>query len=350
MTEPQIKPFSPARAAIELVAIDIDGTLLNSSIQLTDRVEKAIKAATAQGVKIVLATGKTRVAALDILTRLGLQTPGIYVQGVVTYSADGSIQNQLILKDSVVRQVLTFAEDRGFTALAYSGSRILMRAHNADIEAAIRKYHDSTPEIVGPIQNLLASVSINKVVLIGDARAITALRWQLNIQIGTSARLVQAGIPSMLEVLPPGASKGTALKRLASELKITTDRIMAIGDAENDVEMIQFAGIGIAMGNADDKTKAAANHVVATNDADGVAEALERFVIIPPPPAPPVDVVAPTAVATTAETTAPSTPADATTTAPAPTAPAPTAPTPTATAPSADITTPAPPTSKEESA
>lgn len=267
---------------IEAVVIDIDGTLLNSASELTKRVETAIKNAIAQGVKIILATGKTRVSVDSFVGRLGIDSPGIFVQGCVTCNADGSIRTQTTLNDAIARQFITYAEDRGFAVALYSGSRILVRAHSKYVEDHITHYHEVQPEAVGPLQNQLGSTPVNKLIAFGEPRAITGLRWQLNLQIGSLARILQAGVPEMLEVLPLGASKGAALKHLASELRISSERILAIGDAENDIEMIQFAGIGIAMGNADERTKAAADHVVAGNNQDGVAEALEKFVIVKP--------------------------------------------------------------------
>ncbi|MCK6579026.1 MAG: Cof-type HAD-IIB family hydrolase [Anaerolineae bacterium] len=276
-------PVETKLIKIEMVAIDLDGTLLNSASQMTSRVEAAVKSAAAQGIRIVIATGKTRKSAMPFLERLGLDALGIFVQGTVTYNSDGSIRHQLTLDDSTARQVITFAEDRGFMVALYSGSRILLRAPHKVFQDSMRHYHEVDSEIVGPLQNQVGSLPINKIITIGDGRATTALRWQLGLQVSTTARMVQAGIPTMLEIIPPGASKGAALKRLASDLRIASAAVMAIGDAENDVEMIQYAGIGVAMGNADDHVKSSADQVVASNDADGVAEALERWVIVKPP-------------------------------------------------------------------
>jgi Cof subfamily protein (haloacid dehalogenase superfamily) len=271
---------------IKLIAIDIDGTLLNSQNQLSERNEKALKAAIAKGVQIVLATGKTRPSADWINARLGLTAPGIFLQGQIAYDADGKVRYQQTLSPAIARQVLTFAEDRGFLMVAYSGSRILVRAANPALADGITKYHEPQYEVVGPLQNILDSVPINKLMAIGEPRSIAALRWQLSTQLNGSARLMQAGLSNMVEVLPQGGSKGNALKHLLKELKIAPENVMAMGDAENDMEMIQLAGIGVAIGNAEAKLKEAAKYTVASNDQDGVAEAIERFVLAEPKPAP----------------------------------------------------------------
>src|SRR5215510_6518389 len=112
---------------IKLIAVDLDGTLLNSQHEMTARTEKAMKAAIAKGIQIVIATGKTFQAAEHLVKRLGLKTPGIFVQGTVTYNPDGSIHSQHTLDSKVARQIITFAEDRGHQLGLYSGKRILVR-------------------------------------------------------------------------------------------------------------------------------------------------------------------------------------------------------------------------------
>ncbi|MCU0497514.1 MAG: Cof-type HAD-IIB family hydrolase [Anaerolineae bacterium] len=266
---------------IKLIVTDLDGTLLTSAHQMTERTEQALKAAINQGVKVVLATGKTRHSGNDIIQRLNLTTPGIYLQGISVHYPDNSVKHQQQLDVKVLRRVITFAEDRGFEVVAYSGTRILAARKNPATQDLHTKYHEPEPEIVGSLHNLIGTTTINKLLIIklGDPRKITALRWQLSKQLDSKeARLVQA-LPDMLEILPPNASKGAALKTLLRELDIKPEEVLAIGDAENDLEMIQMAGIGVAVGNAIDKLKSVANYVVASNDEDGVAEAVERFVL-----------------------------------------------------------------------
>ncbi len=270
---------------IKLIAIDLDGTLLNSQHQISERTEKALKAAIAQGVQIILATGKTFNSGVHIVEKLKLNSPAIYMQGTISYNSDGSLRHQAVLDPSVARQVITFAEDRDYMVAVYSGKRILVRKLHPRIEELTTLYHEPLPEAVGSLQNVLDSVTVNKLLVVkpNDARAINALRWQLKMQINGAARLVSAGIPDMLEILPTGASKGAALKALIKDLGVASENVMALGDAENDIEMIQLAGIGVAVGNASQIVKDAADVVVADNNSDGVAEAIERYVLIAEP-------------------------------------------------------------------
>jgi Cof subfamily protein (haloacid dehalogenase superfamily) len=274
-----------------LIAIDVDGTLLNSQHGLSTRNEQALRAASEQGVHIVFATGKTFHSTVEIVKKLNLNAPGIYMQGTATYNHDGAIRRQFTLKPAVLRQAITFAEDRGFDVALYSGNRILARSVNNRLRELTTYYHEPLPEPVGPLQNILDTTPFNKMIFVkaGETRQITALRWQLSMQINGSARVVQAGVPDHMEMLPTGASKGAALKMLLKDLGIPTEQAMAIGDAENDIEMIEVAGMGVAVNNAAQAVKDVAQHVVASNDDDGVAEAIERFVLKSNQPAVPAE-------------------------------------------------------------
>ncbi len=266
---------------IKLIAIDLDGTLLNSQHEMSTRNEKAIQSALAKGVKVIFATGKTYTAAEWIYKKLGLTSPGVFNQGTAIYSADGSLRSQLVIESRVVRQVITYAEDRGYLTGLYCGRRIVVRAAHPRIAQLTVDYHEPQPEVVGPLQNLLDTVSVNKILFFapGDARRITALRWQLGLQLNGGGELLFSGTPDMLEVLPPKSSKGAGVKQLAKDLGISMNQVMALGDAENDLEMLEMAGWGVAMGNANDHLKGVADAVTSTNDQDGVAEAIEKYVL-----------------------------------------------------------------------
>lgn len=266
---------------IKLIAIDLDGTLLNTQHEMSAHTEKTLKAAIAKGVSVVIATGKTFRAAQHLVKRLGTSAPGIFAQGTITYNQDGSIHSQYTIPAGIARQVITFAEDRGHQVAFYSGNRILVRAMKRRIEELTTHYHEPMPEAVGPLQNMLDNTPVNKIIAIypGGERETQALRWQLNMQLNGSARLLSVGIGDEIEILPAGASKGAALKGLLKEMKLNPSDVMAIGDGENDIEMLEFAGVGVAMGNAPAHVKKVANFTVGTNDEDGVAQAVERFVL-----------------------------------------------------------------------
>ncbi len=268
---------------IRLIVSDVDHTLLNSEHRITERTEKTLRAALDKGVQMMLATGKTFTSASNIVRQLGLSTPTICAQGTVVFNPDGTVRYQQTLDPVITRQIITFAEDRGFSVVAYSGDRLLLRRSHPEFEAMMARYHEPAPEVVGPLQNLMDRLPINKLVVFSFAddapRAIKALRWQLSMQVNGSVRLMQAGVSRMIEILPPGAGKGALLKQVLKELQVLPEEVLAIGDAENDLEMIQMAGVGVAVGNAAQPVKDAADYVAPSFDDDGVADAVERFIL-----------------------------------------------------------------------
>ena len=268
----------PHSTPIRLIATDIDGTLLTPEHELSPRVEQALRGAIAQGIHLVLATGKSRAAGLSIIEKLGIPSHGIFLQGLTLYDEAGKLVHEQTLDPDLVRRVVTIAEDRGFGIIAYSANRILVRRRAPDTDAVLIPFHEPAPEVVGPLQNLAGVLPLNKLLFVGEGAAISALRWQLGHLIGSAGRLMQAGWPNMLELLPPGASKGAMLGRLLDDLSLKPSEVMAIGDAENDLEMVQMAGIGVAMGNATQHLKDVADFVTASNDQDGVAVALEKYI------------------------------------------------------------------------
>lgn len=270
--------------SIELVVADLDGTLLDTNHEVSERAAQAIKKLREQHIRFMLATGKTRQSAIKIIEQLGLDTPGVYVQGLVLQNADGSIRHQTTLDPAIARQAITFAEDRGFSLVAYSGTTTYVRKrdHNTNL---IVEYGEPEPEVVGPLQNILGHTSVNKVAIIdrADARRVKAVRWQLNMQFNGAATLLQPAVAEMLEVLPKGTSKGGGLRMLLKDMGIPPSKVLAVGDGENDIEMLQYAGIGVAVANADEFVRKAANHVTTASYGDGLAEAIERFALKPEP-------------------------------------------------------------------
>lgn len=288
MTEKTL--FTP-KPDIKLIVVDVDHTLLNNESKLSARNEKALKAAMQQGVKVMLATGKNFASCQFIVQQLGLDTPGIYTQGLTIYNADGTLRHQQTLDPNIARRVITFAEERGFAVVAYSEGRLITKTVNPYVMELHTRWKETKPEAVGPLQNLLATTAMNKLVLVspGDVGKIKALRWQLGTQLNGSARIMSGGVPHMVEVLPPGASKGKALRALLKELNVKAENVLAIGDGENDVEMIQLAGVGVAVANAEQALKDVADEITLSNEKDGVAVMVEKYVLPEPEPEKPAE-------------------------------------------------------------
>lgn len=260
---------------IQLVAIDMDGTLLNSQHQLSPGNEVALRRALAAGVKIIFATGKTRTSAVPIIEKLKLDTPGVYSQGLVITHGDGSILYERTLAAALAHKMAAFAQEANCSMVAYSGPDIVTSVRDQYTDVFIN-YHEPAPIAYGSWTAVFTARPVNKFIIVSTKERIDQIRPQLEQTIGQEATIVQA-LDYMVEILPPGASKGDGLRRVLAHLQIDPARVMALGDGENDVEMLQLAGLGVAMGNAMPAAKKAADVVTATNDEDGVAQALARF-------------------------------------------------------------------------
>lgn len=264
---------------IQYIVIDLDGTLLNDEHTLSERNKEVIQKAIARGVKIIIATGKTRAGAEPVINALKLDTPGVFVQGLIICNADGTVRQEHKLDSEVARHVIQYAESQGFEVVAYSGNRLVCKRLDENIEH-IATFGEPMPEAIGSLINQVNTVKMNKLIIIGgNKRKLKAIRWQLEQQMDGKVHFTDGGVLTSLEILPKGANKGQGVKTLLRQLSVNPENVMAIGDAENDVEMLQVAGFAVAVKNASEKTKAVAGEIVASNNDNGVAEAIERFVL-----------------------------------------------------------------------
>ncbi len=268
----------PTPDEIEAIVIDLDGTLLTSDHIMTDRTRDTIRRAIDAGKRIILATGKTRASAESVIAALNLSTPGVFVQGMVIFNADGSIRHQQMVEVQAARRVIQYAESNGCDVLAYSGNRLIAR-HDGEPFDILIHYHEPSVEAIGPLVNRLGQIPIHKFIIFGNPRKLRALRWQLNQQVGEWVSFTTTALQDQLEILPKGGSKGSGLRMLLRDLNIHPNHVIAIGDAPNDAEMLKLVRFGIAMENAADELKKVADAITSSNDEDGVAEAIERYVL-----------------------------------------------------------------------
>jgi Cof subfamily protein (haloacid dehalogenase superfamily) len=262
---------------IQVIATDIDGTLLNSRHELSPRNEAALRAAMERGIHVIFATGKTRAATLDITAKLGLRTPGVYVQGLVVYDAEDRVVYQRLLDDDIQRDLFDFIDATGYGGMAYSGMTIYSSHDGPYVERMVR-YHEPYPTVIDSMHELIGTTPINKVQFFDSPERIQAIKREVEPMLHGRAALTMPAF-EILEVLPLAASKGAGLSVLLERMGLDPAHMLALGDGENDIEMLQLAGIGVAMGNAMPKLKVVADHVTVSNDEDGVAVAVEQFAL-----------------------------------------------------------------------
>jgi len=263
---------------IRLLAIDLDGTLVNHDLVMNPRDVAAVKAASAAGVTVVLATGRMFKSSLRFAEPLGLKGPIINYQGaVVREIASGEVWYRCELTMPMQQRVLALAEPKDWHVNVYVDESVYTaRARpEADLYAKI----GMVPyQVVGPLSKWVHQDATKMVLVDLDPENVPARMTELAAWMGDVARVTRS-LDWFVEVVNPEVSKSRALAMVADRLGIAQAEVCAIGDNTNDEDMVRWAGFGVAMGNAPAALKNLAKHVTGTVDEAGVAEVIERFVI-----------------------------------------------------------------------
>lgn len=261
---------------IRLIAIDIDDTLLTSTGMLLPSVVSAVKRAQAAGIMVTLATGRTYPIAAPIAERLDLTTPLITNNGAVVRSRRSVHHHWPIARDMAVC-VYSAAVAHGLTPLFFQGDGVYAEARDERTDYYV-SLGGMPPGFVGDaprwLDTLTAADEVSNILLIGEPGAASSLLPELQAQFAGRLQITLSK-PGLIEVTAHGVSKWKALSALAGELAIAREHIMAIGDSLNDLEMLQRAGIGVAVANAPARVRKAADFVVPSHDEGGVAVAVQ---------------------------------------------------------------------------
>ncbi len=263
-----------------MIALDLDGTLLTTRKAITGRTHRALRAALHQGVQIVLASARPPRSVVPYYTRLKLTTPQINYNGALIWDEPNrKIIRHTSLNQDVARKIIAFARKKYRDMLV--SVEILDKwytDHYSDMpEYATETSRHFMPDFVGPLEAFL-HVPITKLMLLGKPEWIEHLEKLLPGRFGNQMAHARSD-PHLLQIMAPGTNKGLALAQVAAAMGIAAHQVMAIGDAPNDLEMLRWAGLPIAMDNAWPEVKAVVRHITPTNNKDGVAVAIEKFVL-----------------------------------------------------------------------
>ncbi|MGH7662090.1 MAG: Cof-type HAD-IIB family hydrolase [Vulcanimicrobiaceae bacterium] len=259
---------------IDLIALDLDGTLLNSDEHVSLRNKQAITRALESGIRVVLVTGRGVDMPVRISRELGLNLPVICCHGALTKDFG---TNKTLVHIAVplqyAKSMIEYAESHELQVAVYieeffyrlSGSTIYMADMTGPAWKEVRSFKDVLAEAPTFIRFL-------------GEKAVAAMDREFGA-LPLSFRYETWGDFVECAVLNRDAGKKQALARLCADFQIPRERVLAIGDSRNDVPMLQWAGVGVAMGNSLPEVKAAVHIVTASNDQDGVALAIERFAL-----------------------------------------------------------------------
>ena len=259
-----------------LLAIDIDGTLLDSERNVHPLNVVAIQKAQTAGIQVVLASGRIAASLRHFSNALSLGGPMICSNGAHVEGFDGQEILHETLDQAAIDIAIEYTTRVGVHVSVYTRDDLFFIGHSKWCDIYSQRVKVMTPKIAtwAEIQDL----SLLKIILIDEPEEIQKHRRALEQILPRSLAALTESEPDYLEILPPTANKGNGLAALSAVLGIGQSDTAAIGDYLNDLEMVQWAGIGAAMGNAVDELKSAADVVVKSNDEAGVAEFIDLLV------------------------------------------------------------------------
>jgi Cof subfamily protein (haloacid dehalogenase superfamily) len=263
---------------IRLVAFDVDGTLVGRDLKISDAVRQSIEQMRRKGIIGCLVTGRMYRATLPFARELGFDAPLICYQGaaIVDPTTDEVLQHQA-LDNAIVRELIDVTQRDTMHLQLYRNDEYYCEARNrfSDLYAALSL---TEPVVVPSLRETFAYSPATKGVIVADAPDAAAFADQLREELGPRAYVTRS-LPEFVEVLDPAVDKGAALRFVAAHLGVPIEQTAAIGDSWNDAPLLEAAGVGIAMGSAPPELQAAATAVVADLEHDGVAEAIEKYVL-----------------------------------------------------------------------
>lgn len=266
----------------KLIGLDIDGTLLDDKHEVTGEVHDAVQMAKEQGVKIILCSGRAPGGLKKYIKDLGLDGPQDYV---VAYNG-GLIQNvstsevmmkrPLTLED--LKELYKLGRELGTTVNFFDESSVYSLNEDISKYAVLEAYLSQIPLRYRRLEDITESTTVSKVFFADEPEHLEKVVASIPPSFKEKYETVLSA-PYYLDFLHSEVSKGNAIKNLAEHFNIKQDEVMCIGDGGNDLSMIQYAGLGVAMGNAMDELKEQADFITLSNKESGVSYAIKKFVL-----------------------------------------------------------------------
>lgn len=263
------------------IVLDLDGTLTNNKKEITPLTKEALMNAQRKGMRVILASGRPTYGIRPVADALSIASYDGYVLayngGCVTKWADKSVVFNQTLDPALVPVLFNAATQatHPFNILTYQGESIAATdiddkyvQHEAFINKMPLIQYDDFPNQVQP--------PINKCLIVGDPTPLAQLEKDLAEALKGKCSVYRSA-DFFLECVPCGIDKAASLSRLIMALGLKREEVIAVGDGYNDLSMIEYAGLGVAMANAADEVKAKADFVTLSNEEDGVAHVLQKF-------------------------------------------------------------------------
>lgn len=263
----------------KLVALDCDGTLLNSKKEITERTILALNEAKEKGIKIVLASARPFYRLTPFVTRLGLLSDDQYTIAFNGGLVMNNTGKEVIFSEGFsyeqVKELIGFGHEHKTAMFLYLKDCILSNVND-------EKYKKKNPDVQFNVVNFadtdFTSVQIFKIAYVNIPERTKELRTELPLEFNSRYE-ISSSVPQFIEFVNKGITKSGALKLIGEKCEISCDEMLAFGDEDNDIPMFQLVGYSVAMGNATDEVKKCADYITGSNDGEGVAQAIEKLIL-----------------------------------------------------------------------
>jgi len=267
----------------KLIALDMDDTLLTTQKSISIKNQEIIKQALAEGIKVVLCSGRTHNAITDYAKTLGIAGPDQYMitnGGGMIENMAGDVLFQRTLSNQFYREFVKFVKENNlhYNVVDNKANTYTSPVGKIDKYTVTQAFENDNGLYLKEPDELPEDFEIVKAIINGNEKELDDITALVHEKFDQNYFVVRTGV-GFLEVFPQNVNKGEAVKHLANLLKIDLKDVMAMGDRDNDIPMLKIAGKGIAMENAMDGVKAVSDYVTADNNHDGVGLAIEKFAL-----------------------------------------------------------------------
>lgn len=266
--------------AYEVIVLDLDGTLTNSKKEITPRTKEALFRIQEEGVRVVLASGRPTPGVMPLARELRLEEYGGYILSyngarIINVATEKLIYNAAIPKE-LIPEIYEASKEFATGIITYTKDKIVVGSKLDEyiaIEQGINKIPYWIPEdFVGTI-----TFPVNKFLLTGDGKRMEVVVTELQKRFGEKLNIFRSE-PFFIEIMPPNIDKAYSLSKLLEHLHYSRKQMICCGDGFNDISMLRYAGLGVAMANAQPEVKAVADYITLSNEEDGVAAVIEKFI------------------------------------------------------------------------
>lgn len=269
------------RKDIKVLVLDIDGTLTNSEKKITENTKKGIINIMERGHKVILASGRPTPGMRYCAEELELEKYGGYLLsfngGRIINCKSGEIVFQKILPKHVIKHLYKYARNNDLGIITYLGDEIILGTRTDEYIELESRINGMPVRKVDNFE-VFVDFDVNKCLMTAPPEIAEVFEKELAAAYGDILSIYRSE-PFFIEIMPKNVDKATSLDRMLESVGLTKENAICCGDGFNDISMIEYAGLGVAMDNAQPKVKESADYITKSNDEDGIVDVIEKFIL-----------------------------------------------------------------------